>query len=99
MAEERASNSSTSTTDSAATEKTEPSPSKVASMPLNVSVSSWVLPQQLGVAKRVARPTLARQKRGGAGRKSIAGSKCYVGLKRKSIAGSKWGGAGRKSIA
>ncbi|MED6113794.1 hypothetical protein PIB30_074178 [Stylosanthes scabra] len=50
MAEEKASNSSTSTDDSAATDKTQPSPSKVASIPLNVSASSWVPPNRLLVA-------------------------------------------------
>ncbi|MED6223348.1 hypothetical protein PIB30_073139 [Stylosanthes scabra] len=54
MAEERASNSSTSTDDSTATDKTQPSPSRAASMPLTSPVStplqgnasSWVPPQQ-----------------------------------------------------
>ncbi|MED6186759.1 hypothetical protein PIB30_069795 [Stylosanthes scabra] len=55
MAEEKASNSSTSTDDSSATYKTQPSPSRAESLPLTSSVStslqgnasSWVPLQQL----------------------------------------------------
>ncbi|MED6196322.1 hypothetical protein PIB30_046433 [Stylosanthes scabra] len=45
MGKERASNSSTSTDDSAATDKTQPSPSRATITPLNASASGWVPPQ------------------------------------------------------
>ncbi|MED6192377.1 hypothetical protein PIB30_009455 [Stylosanthes scabra] len=47
MAEERASNSSTSTDDSTATDKTYPSPSRAKTTPLNASASGWI-PTQTG---------------------------------------------------
>ncbi|MED6119799.1 hypothetical protein PIB30_015095 [Stylosanthes scabra] len=44
MAEESASNLSTSTNDSAASDKTQPSPSRATTTPLNASASGWPTP-------------------------------------------------------